>query len=263
MATKTTINQNSKLNELVQTLSEPFAIEDHDYRIVTGTKSGFWMAYYVDLRKMEERLQSALPAGSKVIFVVSEIREIGDAVCALGSLRLDLPDGNGITTYEVADAGYATANASEPPKSAVTDLYRRLLSHLGVGRYLYHLPRIHLSGKNEGGRIIYDADPLEALRHAMSIYGKERMEVLFYPPKKQTDAEAVTTRSSADADIKDGWLDYFGVETKEEAIDAFVEEIGVTRKQALVYMRNTTPEAEGEIDKPKVKAFLDRLLGNR
>jgi hypothetical protein len=222
------------------------------------------MAYYVDLRKMEERLQSVLPAGSKVIFIVGEIKQIGDSVYAAGSLRLDIPDGEGYTTYEVADAGYATPNNAEPPKSAVTDLYRRLLSHFGIGRYLYHLPKIHLSGKNDGGRFIYDADPLDALRHAMSIYGKERMSVLFYPPKKHSDAEQVTTRSSADADIKEEWLDYFGVETKEEAIDAFVDEIGVTRKQALVYMRNTTPEASDTgIDKPTVKAFLDKLLGTR
>ena len=261
MATKTASNQNTRLSELVQTLSEPFAIEEHEYRVVTGTKSGFWMAYYVDLRKMEERLQSALPAGSKVVFSVSEMKQMDDAVCALGSLRLDIPDDEGGTTYVVADAGYATANASEPPKSAVTDLYRRLLSHLGIGRYLYHLPRIHLSGKNEGGRIIYDADPLDALRYAMSIHGKERIEVLFYPPKKQNEVEAVSTRSSAELDVKDAWLDYFGVESKEEAVDAFVDEVGVTRKQAVVYMRNTEPD--GEVDKPKVKAFLDKLLGNK
>jgi len=249
----------SKLNELVQVLSKPFAIEEHEYRVVSQTRNGFWMAYYVDLRKMEERLQSALPAGSNIRFAVHEIKQIGEAVYALGSLRLEIPDDNGITTYEVADAGYATINASEPPKSAVTDLYRRLLSHFGVGRYLYHLPKIHLAGSNDNGRFVYEADPLDALRHAMSVYGKERMEVLFYPPKKQN--EAVTTRSSADADIKDEWLDYFGVETKEEAIDAFAEEVGVTRKQALVYMRNTEPD--GEVDKPKVKAFLDKLLGSQ
>jgi hypothetical protein len=260
MANKTT----TKLGELVETLSKPFAVEEHEYRVVAQTKSGFWMAYYVDLRKMEERLQSALPAGSKVIFVVGEIKEIGDAVYALGSLRIDIPDGDGVTTYEVADAGYALNNSAEPPKSAVTDLYRRLLSHFGIGRYLYHLPKIHLSGKNDGGRFIYDADPLDALRHAMSLTGKERPEVFFYPPKKQGDGEVTTTRSSADENIKDEWLDYFGVDSKEEAIDAFVEEVGVTRKQAVVYMRNVAPEAsEGGIDKPTVKAFLDKLLGNR
>jgi hypothetical protein len=98
----------------------------------------------------------------------------------------------------------------------------------------------------------------------MSIYGKERLDVLFYPPRKQSDTETVSVRSSADADIKEGWLDYFGVDSKEQAIDAFVDEIGVTRKQALVYMRNVEPDAtEGGIDKPKVKAFLDKLLGNK
>jgi len=249
----------SKLNELLQVLSEPFAIEEHEYRVVSSTKSGFWMAYYVDLRKMEERLQSALPAGSKVVFSVAEIKQIGEAIYALGSLRLDLPDDDG-TTYVVTDTGYAMLNTAEPPKSAVTDLYRRLLSHLGIGRYLYHLPKIHLGGTNDGGRFVYDADPLDALRHAMSVYGKERIEVLFYPPKKE-NTEDVTTRSSADADIKDEWLDYFGVDTKEKAIDAFVDEVGVTRKQALVYMRNTIPD--GDVDKQKVKAFLDKLLGTR
>jgi hypothetical protein len=257
-------NQTSKLNDLVQVLSEPFAIEAHEYRVVAQTKSGFWMAYYVDLRKMEERLQSALPVGSNIRFSISEIKQMGDAVCVLGSLRLDIPDGDGDTSYEVVDAGYAPLNVAEPPKSAVTDLYRRLLSHFGIGRYLYHLPRIHLSGTNDNGRYVYDADPLDALRHAMSIYGKERLEVLFYPPRRQGEVDTSTTRSSGDAEIKDDWLDYFGVDTKEEAVNAFVQEVGVSRKQALVYMRNTAPEdGETTIDKPKVKRFLDNLLGNR
>jgi len=261
MANKATT---TKLSELVQVLSEPFAVDEHEYRTVAQTKSGFWMAYYVDLRKMEERLQSALPAGSNIRFVVDEIKQLGDAVYAVGTLRLELPDGEAYTVYEVVDAGYAMLNSAEPPKSAVTDMYRRLLSHFGIGRYLYHLPKIHLSGKNDGGRYIYDADPLEALRYAMSLTGKERHEVLFYPPKKHSDGEVATTRSSADAEIKDEWLDYFGVDSKEEAIDAFVDEVGVTRKQAVVYMRNATPEAsEGGIDKPTVKAFLDKLLGNK
>jgi hypothetical protein len=250
----------SKLNELVSVLSEPFAVEEHEYRVVSQTKSGFWMAYYVDLRKMEERLQSVLPAGSNVRFNVHEIKQIGEAVYALGCLRLEIPDGDGITTYEVADTGYAMLNSAEPPKSAVTDLYRRLLSHVGVGRYLYHLPKIHLGGTNDNGRFVYEADPLDALRYAMSVYGKERLEVLFYPPKRQ-DADVATTKSSADNDIKEEWLDYFGVETKEEAINAFVDEVGVTRKQAVVYMRNTEPD--GEVDKPKVREFLDKLLGSR
>jgi hypothetical protein len=261
MTTKATT---TKLGELVEVLSEPFAVEDHDYRVVAQTKSGFWMAYYVDLRKMEERLQKVLPAGSNVTFAIKEIDEVAEAVYALGSLRIEIPDGEGKTFYEVTDAGYALTNSAEPPKSAVTDLYRRLLSHFGIGRYLYHLPKIHLSGKNEGGRFIYDADPLDALRYALSLTGKGRPEVLFYPPKKQGEGEVATTRSSADADVKEEWLDYFGVETKEEAIDAFVDEVGVTRKQAVVYMRNATPEAsEGGIDKPTVKAFLDKLLGSR
>jgi hypothetical protein len=261
MANKATT---TKLGELVEILSEPFAVEEHEYRVVAQTKSGFWMAYYVDLRKMEERLQKVLPAGSNVSFAIKEIDEIADAVYALGSLRIEIPDGEGRTFYEVTDAGYAVTSSAEPPKSAVTDLYRRLLSHFGIGRYLYHLPKIHLSGKNDNGRFIYDADPLDALRHAMSLTGKERPEVLFYPPKKQSDGEAVTTRSSGDADIKDDWLDYFGVDSKEEAVDAFVDEVGVTRKQAVVYMRNTTPEASnGGIDKTTVKAFLDKLLGNK
>ena len=256
-------NQTSKLNDLVRVLSEPFAVEEHDYRVVAQTKSGFWMAYYVDLRKMEERLQSALPVGSNIRFTVGEIKQLGESVYALGSLRLEIPDGDAVTTYEVVDAGYALLSSAEPPKSAVTDLYRRLLSHFGVGRYLYHLPKIHLGGTNDNGRFVYDADPLDALRYAMSIYGKERLEVLFYPPRKQGDVEASTTRSSADADIKDDWLDYFGVDSKEEAVNAFVQEVGVSRKQALVYMRNTAPEDSETIDKPKVKAFLDRLLGGR
>jgi hypothetical protein len=261
MATKPTT---TKLGELVEVLSEPFAVEEHEYRVVAQTKSGFWMAYYVDLRKMEERLQRALPAGSNVVFSIKEIDEVAEAVYALGSLRIEIPDGEGKTFYEVTDAGYAVTSSAEPPKSAVTDLYRRLLSHFGIGRYLYHLPKIHLSGKNDGGRFIYDADPLEALRHALSLTEKERPEVLFYPPKRQGDVEAVATRSTAVADIKDEWLDYFGVDSKEEAVDAFVDEVGVTRKQAVVYMRNTTPEAsEGGIDKPTVKAFLDKLLGSK
>jgi hypothetical protein len=261
MATKPTT---TKLGELVEVLSEPFAVEEHEYRVVAQTKSGFWMAYYVDLRKMEERLQRVLPAGSNVVFSIKEIDEVAEAVYALGSLRIEIPDGEGKTFYEVTDAGYAVTSSAEPPKSAVTDLYRRLLSHFGIGRYLYHLPKIHLSGKNDGGRFIYDADPLEALRHALSLTEKERPEVLFYPPKRQGDVEAVATRSTAVADIKDEWLDYFGVDSKEEAVDAFVDEVGVTRKQAVVYMRNTTPEAsEGGIDKPTVKAFLDKLLGSK
>jgi len=257
------MNQTSRLNDLVQVLSEPFAIEEHEYRTVAQTKSGFWMAYYIDLRKMEERLQSALPVGSNIRFSISEIKQLGESVYALGSLRLEIPDGDGVTTYEVVDAGYAPLNVAEPPKSAVTDLYRRLLSHFGIGRYLYHLPKIHLAGTSDNGRYVYDADPLEALRHAMTIYGKERLEVLFYPPRKQGETDTSTTRSSADADVKDEWLDYFDVDTKEEAVDAFVQEVGVTRKQALVYMRNTTPDVEGEVDKAKVKAFLDKLLGGR
>jgi|GEM_PF-5177550 hypothetical protein len=228
MVNKTTTPQ-SRLNELVQLLSEPFSVEEHEYRVVAQTKNGFWMAYYVDLRKMEERLQSVLPAGSSVRFTVNEIKQIGEAVYALGALRLETPDGEAVTVYEVTDAGYAMLSSAEPPKSAVTDLYRRLLSHLGVGRYLYHLPRIHVDGKNDNGRFVYDADPLDALRHAMSVYGKERLEVLFYPSRKQADGEASIVRNSADAEVKDEWLDYFGVDTKEDAVDAFVEEVGVTR----------------------------------
>jgi len=256
--------QKTKLTELVEALSEPFAVEEHEYRIISQTKSGFWMAYYVDLRKMEERLQKTLPMGATVVFSIKEIDEIAEAVYALGTLKIEIPDETWLH-YEVTDAGYAPTSSSEPPKSAVTDLYRRLLSHFGIGRYLYHLPKIHLSGKNDGGRIIYDADPLDALRYALSLDEKERPEVLFYPLKKQGgDAEKPVTRSSADAEIKDEWLDYFGVDTKEEAIDAFVEEVGVSRKQAVVYMRNTVPEsAETGIDKQTVKAFLDKLLGNK
>jgi len=257
------------LNELVSMLSQPFPVEEHEYRIVSTTRSGFWLAYYIDLRTMEQRLQEVLPAGAKVEITVESLKEMGDATVALGSMVVTLPHEEEATVYRVADAGYAQAQSAEPPKSAITDLYRRLLSHIGLGRYLYHLPKIHLSGKkDDNGRIIYDADPLDALRHAMNL--KEKMEVVFYPERNRDSEEETkaTTKSSGSAsaqNIKEEWLDFFGVYNPDEAVDAFLEISKVTRKQAIAYMRNAEPpESDDEFPTDaQIKAHLDKVLGSR
>ncbi|MEM4168069.1 MAG: Rad52/Rad22 family DNA repair protein [Candidatus Caldarchaeum sp.] len=260
MSTTTYSNKTTEQHKsLIEKLSKPFDVKQHSYKPIAFTKNGAWVAFYIDLRRMVERLEEAV--GLRFQWRVYFHSEAKDGYNVKATLTLFLDDGE---PFVVEDYGYAPQESAEGVKSATTDALRRVLSHLGIGRYLYHLPRVFIRGERTEGGFKYDVDPLTVLKELLE--NPPDAEVVFYPPRKNDDADV--GRSELTSREKQ-WLDVLGADEKDDLIATFKQEFPVRRlsdRQVRAFMRLVEPSEEvlsgiSENADVYIKRILDEKLG--
>jgi hypothetical protein len=250
-------DRNFKIWKKIQAeLSKPFSPEEHNYRPINITKNGAWVAYYVDLRSMMERLQNVV--GHHFNFYVfpiepktftTDTENAGVNVKAVLSLFI------GSEVLSVEDFGYAQKGSSEPLKSATTDALRRVLSHIGIGRYLYKLPRVFIRGRQTETGFKFDADPIKVLEKLLSNPTNEK--VVFYPERGESDGhEEQPTVGDWDTDI-DGFRKLYGVkQMTDKQIRAFMRLVKPTDSEAKALEETSDPDSY-------IKYVLDNKLGGK
>lgn len=258
-----TTNQTNSVTEqhksLIEKLSRPFELKRHSYKPIAFTKNGAWVAYYVDLRSMVERLEEAV--GLRFQWRISYLSDLKEAYNVKATLILNLDDGE---PFIVEDYGYAPLESSEGVKSATTDALRRVLSHLGIGRYLYHLPRVFIRGERTESGFKYEVDPLQVLKELLE--NPTDAPVVFYPSKRSEDADGRGGLTSRERQ----WLSVLGAEETDDLIETFKQEFPVkrlTEKQIRAFMRLVEPSEEvlsnmSEDVDGYIKRTLDEKIGS-
>lgn len=234
-------------------LCRPFPVNEHNYRIISTTKNGAWVAFYVDLRSMMERLQTVV--GHRFFFSVQPVAfnpadPNGVNVKAILTINIGNTSSEQLT---VEDFGYAPPNTAEPLKSATTDALRRVLSHVGIGRYLYRLPRVFIRGRQTEGGFKYDIDPLKVLEKLLKEPTNEK--VVFFPERGSSDAhEEQPTVGEWDMDVETFRRTYKVKRSTDKQIRAFMR---------LVKPTDTEAQEIGDVEDPDdyIKFTLDRRLG--
>lgn len=247
---------------LHEKLTRPFPVEEHRYRTIAETKNGAWIAYYVDLRSMMERLQTTI--GFRFNIQVTPAGEDENGVnvkahlfCAIGEDTYD--------ALSVEDFGYAPKTVSEPLKSATTDALRRVLSHIGIGRYLYKLPRIFIRGERTENGMKFYANPLDVLRDVLE--NPPSAQVVFYPKR---DEQEEVTKEKKEQKLPNGWAEMLDPSSPIGSFRQLFNTTRSTEKQIMAYMRLVKPnstevDALLHADDPdsEVKRVLDEKLGNQ
>lgn len=251
-------DRNFKIWKKIQAeLSKPFSPEEHNYRPINITKNGAWVAYYVDLRSMMERLQNVV--GHRFSFYVTHVdpkaftndtENAGVNVKAVLSLSIGSEPNEMLS---VEDYGYAPKGSSEPLKSATTDALRRVLSHIGIGRYLYKLPRVFIRGRQTETGFKFDADPIKVLEKLLSNPTNEK--VVFFPERGESDEhEEQPTIGDWDTDI-DGFRKLYGIrQMTDKQIRAFMRLVRPTDTEAKFLEETSDPDSY-------IKYVLDNRLG--
>ena len=253
----------NRLKALLAALSERFPLDSHRWRIIATSrnKNGAWIAFYVDLRRVMERFMLTLAEYGFHAHFNLQIRDEG--VHANGynvQVRLTLLDSqtyDGILSIE--DFGYAPEGTSEGYKSAATDAYRRVLSHLGVGRYLYNLPRIYISGDVSQPNPLWDFSPLSCLEKVLAMENPDPNQPIFFS-RRNEEREGGGGSSGGGGGNLPKWADAHNVEPDEVA--GYLKEIYGLRssvKQIAVYCRITDPD-EGITDEA-IRKRLDEHFG--
>jgi hypothetical protein len=120
--------------EIMDALREPFPAEDVQFRPGATSGNRAMALAYIDARAVQERLDKVLGVAGWETHLVC--LEDGSAVLAL---RVNI-NGTWVTKSDVA--GPSDDNGvGNRRKAAVSGAIRRAASQLGIGRYLYGLPR--------------------------------------------------------------------------------------------------------------------------
>lgn len=254
--------------EVVDKLSQPLPLEAHRYRPLSVTQKGAWVAYYIDLRTMIEFAQSVL---GSTLSLVAEPVPSPKGFFVKAQVILRHPEGEIVYT----DMGYASDDTQgEGYKSATTDAYRRVLSHIGIGRYLYHLPRIFISGEQTTSGFRFTRDPLTVLQDVFERQRSGQVDgVCFYTDQETpTDTPDKEQRRGENANMK-SWYGELGVDNEDDAISSFKSiyanaTSGYSDKQIRAFMLVTPPNEETTEklllgDKLFIKQRLDAKLGNK
>jgi hypothetical protein len=247
----------NKFREIVRLLSEPFPIEAHSYKPIAFTQKGCWVAYYVDLRRIVERVQQLL--GSAVTWTLEPIPS-PKGYTVKATLFIYLGDGV-VISYE--DFGYADDESTEGYKSAATDALRRVFSHLGLGRYLYHLPKVFITGEKHNGGYRYDVEPLAALEKALH----SNEPVLFFGSNSSESAQSKAQKTDTLNENQKRWIEWNGgtIEDVVQYIKGLAPDY--TEKQITVFTRLVPPTEDilEELmdDANTVRRVLDERLGSR
>jgi hypothetical protein len=133
----TTILTRLRRKELAERLREPFSIDQVKWRRADGPpQSGqVWLMPYLDARDVMDRLDDVLGMTSwHATFVQTDVYSV---VC---TIHVEIEG----QAFEKTDVG--TASAGTQPdiavKAAYSDSLKRAAVHLGVGRYLYSVPKV-------------------------------------------------------------------------------------------------------------------------
>lgn len=264
-----TFAQLTDWNSIAKELSQPFPIEAHSYKPISISQNGAWMAFYVDLRFIVEKAQKVL--GEKLSWTLTAI----DGNNVKATLRIRWNDNHEIV---IEDFGYAADSATEPLKSAATDALRRVFSHLGLGRYLYRLPRIFIRGEKTDYGWKPSVNPLDALQEALN-GNYSHNDTLFYPPRSAEDTETPTSsgsrpaKSASKTKNRQEWFRFLGLSDEDgdsELLEAFNMTFPVENysdKQILAFTSLVAPTDEvynNLMTKQNyLKQVLDEKLGSR
>ncbi len=252
-----------KLKKLYELASKQFPVEEHRYKpySFSRTRDGAWVAFYIDVRKAMERFQSLMAnLGLLYAFTLEPVSRDGEYSV---KIALTITDADTFQSIHIEEFGWSEVQ-TEAWKSATTDAYRRVLSAIGIGRYLYSLPRIFISGNFEHGKMEWDFNPLEVLK-----------EVLENPISNTTIFR--TKRSGSDNsngrrnDSLEKWVKVYGCDDEEDLL-RFVRSnfnLRSSEKQIKAFLSLTEPEDWGNEDDgydftdTDIKRTLDDKLGSR
>lgn len=236
--------------EALRKFEEKFPIEAHSWRTLRRTQNGQFVVYYVDLREMERRLQSVV--GLNYTVTVSEPTVIGNTVYVRATLNIPK------FGFNLSDYGASPIENEEAVKSATTDAYRRVLSHLGIGRYLYLLPKVFIAGRDKPNE-----DPIKVLESVMKD-GRNSDDVVFfggYPDENSKPSTDGRTPPIEDKQLH-RWAAALGCSADKESILAELRGIyeRATDKQLAVVIRNADPDEILNDTGDGVRKFLDRFF---